>query len=112
MTTRRYKNLKGLKKENLRDNMTTTEIILNMLAETSTKDISAVEKPDGFSESVKVAQRGGTIAGLARKALEEEIGQSVITDKNAAQLNEAVIEMLDSVSTVENNDLDSEKNKE
>lgn len=112
MTTRQYKNLKGLKKENLRDNMTTTEIILNMLAETSTKDISAVEKPNGFSENVKVAQKGGEVAGIARKALEERTGVSVISDKNAAQLNEAVIEMLDSVATGENDGLDSEESKE
>ena len=100
MTTRQYKNLKGLKKENLRDNMTTTEIILNMLAETSTKDISAVEKPNGFSESVKVAQKGGEVAGIARKALEERTGVSVISDKNAAKLNKTITDLIEDVSAV------------
>ena len=95
MTTRQYKNLKGLKKENLRDNMSTTEIILTMLAETSTKDISAAEKPDGFSESVNVAKRGGKVAQVARQALESETGTSVITPQNAAQLNQAVTDLIE-----------------
>ena len=95
MTTRQYKNLKGLKKENLRDNMSTTEIILTMLAETSTKDISAAEKPEGFSESVHVAKRGGKVAQVARQALESETGMSVITSQNAAQLNQAVTELIE-----------------
>jgi hypothetical protein len=95
MTTRQYKNLKGLKKENLRDNMSTTEIILTMLAETSTKDISAAEKPEGFSESVNVAKRGGKVAQVARQALESETGMSVITSQNAAQLNQAVTELIE-----------------
>ena len=95
MTTRQYKNLKGLKKENLRDNMSTTEIILTMLAETSTKDISAAAKPEGFSESVNVAKRGGKVAQVARQALESETGTSVITPQNAAQLNQAVTELIE-----------------
>lgn len=95
MTTRQYKNLKGLKKENLRDNMSTTEIILTMLAETSTKDISAAEKPEGFSESVNVAKRGGKVAQVARQALESETGTSVITPQNAAQLNQAVTDLIE-----------------
>ena len=95
MTTRQYKNLKGLKKENLRDNMSTTEIILTMLAETSTKDISAAEKPAGFSENVKVAKRGGKVAKVARQALESETGTSVITFQSASQLNEAVTELIE-----------------
>ncbi len=98
MTTRQYKNLKGLKKENLRDNMSTTEIILNMLAETSTRDISAAEKPSGFSESMKVARQGGEVAGIARKALEERTGASVITSQNAAQLNAVVTNLIESVA--------------
>ncbi len=97
MTTRQYKRLKGLKKENLRDNMTTTEIILNMLAETATRDLSANEQPDGFRPSMEVAKRGGRIAGNARKELESELGHSVISDKNAAQLNEVVTEMIEGV---------------
>ena len=87
MTTRRYKSLKGLKKENLRDNMTTTEIILNMLAETATKEISKQENPTSFDENKKIAQRGGKIAGNARMELEKEIGKSVISDKNASEIH-------------------------
>ena len=98
MTTRQYKNLKGLKKENLRDNMSTTEIILNMLAETSTKDISKKERPEGFSESMKVARRGGKVASIARTALEAETGEPVITSQNAAQLNAVVTDMIEGVA--------------
>lgn len=83
MTTRQYKRLKGLTKENLRDNMTTTEIVLNMLAETSTTDISKVEKPFGLDENRRVAQQGGEVAGIARKALEQRTGKPVITSLNA-----------------------------
>jgi len=98
MTTRQYKNLKGLKKENLRDNMSTTEIILNMLAETSTRDISAAEKPNGFTESVEIARQGGEVAGIARKALEQRTGASVITPKNAAQLNSVVTKTIETIT--------------
>ena len=98
MTTRQYKNLKGLKKENLRDNMSTTEIILNMLAETSTRDISAAEKPNGFAESVQIARQGGEVAGIARKALEQRTGASVITPKNAAQLNSVVTKTIETIT--------------
>lgn len=96
MTTRGYKTLKGLKKENLRDNMTTTEIILNMLAETATKEISKQEKPNTFDENKKIAQRGGKIAGNARMELEKEIGHTVISDKNASEIHSVG---LDSVVT-------------
>ena len=89
--------MQGLKKENLRDNMTTTEIILNMLAETATRDLSANEQPEGFRPSMEVAKRGGRIAGNARRELESELGHSVISDKNAAQLNEVVTEMIEGV---------------
>ena len=98
MTTREYKDLKGLKKENLRDNMSTTEIILNMLAETATKDISARMNPETFTESRKVAKRGGSIAGNARRELEEELGESVITSKNATQLNTIVTELIEATA--------------
>lgn len=98
MTTREYKDLKGLKKENLRDNMSTTEIILNMLAETATKDISARTKPETFTESRKVAKRGGSIAGNARRELEEELGETVITSKNATQLNTIVTELIEATA--------------
>lgn len=82
-TTKEYKILKGLKKENLRDNMTNTELILNMLAEASTKDISQSVIPETYEESVKVAQQGGKIAGDARKALEAKTGKKVVTPLNA-----------------------------
>lgn len=82
-TTKAYKILKGLKKENLRDNMTNTELILNMLAEASTKDISQATNPENFEESKKVARQGGKIAGDARKALETKTGKKVVTPLNA-----------------------------
>ena len=98
MSTRQYKRLKGLKKENLRDNMTTTELVLNMLAETSTTDISKAEQPQSFSENVDVARKGGEVASIARKALEERTGRSVITEKNAAQLHTIVTGLIEGVS--------------
>jgi len=82
-TTKEYKTLKGLKKENLRDNMTNTELILNMLAEASTKDISAAVNPKNFEESKKIAKQGGDIAGNARKELEAKTGKKVVTETNA-----------------------------
>lgn len=82
-TTKEYKTFKGLKKENLRDNMTNTELILNMLAEASTKDISQATNPKSFDENAIVAQHGGTIAGDARKALELKTGKKVISSNNA-----------------------------
>ncbi len=98
MTTRQYKRLKGLKKENLRDNMTTTEIILNMLAETATRDLSANEQPEGFQPSMEIAKRGGRIAGNARRELESELGHTVISAQNAAQLNEVVTGLIEGVA--------------
>lgn len=82
-TTKEYKILKGLKKENLRDNMTNTELILNMLAEASTKDISAATNPKDFEESKKVAKQGGNVAKVARKELEAKTGKNVVTSLNA-----------------------------
>ena len=105
MTTRQDKKLKGLKKENLRDNMSTTEIILNMLAETSTKDISQASKPETFEENIEVARRGGNVAGIAKQALEAETGKPVITSQNAAQLNAVVTGMIEGV-------VDAEKKKD
>ena len=98
MTTRQYKNLKGLKKENLRDNMTDTELVLTMLTEASTRDISKAEKPDGFDESRTVAQRGGKVAGTARQALEAETGQPVVTEKNASQLGLLMSDLIEAVA--------------
>ncbi len=85
-TTKEYKILKGLKKENLRDNMTNTELILNMLAEASTKDISAATNPTNFEESKKVAKQGGNVAKVARKELEAKTGKNVVTSLNAKGL--------------------------
>lgn len=98
MTTRQYKNLKGLKKENLRDNMSDTELVLTMLAEASTRDISKAEKPDGFDESRTVAQRGGKVAGTARQALEAETGHPVVTEKNASQLGLLMSDLIEAVA--------------
>lgn len=100
MTTRQYKNLKGLKKENLRDNMSDTELVLTMLAEASTRDISKATKPDGFAENVKVAKRGGNVANVARQQLEAETGLPVIISQNAAQLNAVVTEMIEASAQV------------
>lgn len=104
MTTRAYKNYKGLKKENLRDNMSTTEIILNMLAETATKNISQTENPSNFEENKSAAQRGGRIAGNARKELEAEIGHSVISNKAAPELNTIVTNLIENAGKEEKND--------
>ncbi len=82
-TTREYKAYKGLKKENLRDNMTNTELILNMLAEASTKDISQIEEPKTLEHSKRIAKRGGNVAGLARKELEAQTGQKVVSPLSA-----------------------------
>lgn len=95
MSTRQYKNLKGLKKENLRDNMTTLELVLNMLAEATTTEISKQKAPSTFSENMAVAREGGDAAGIARKAVEERTGVPVITPKNAAQLNQVVTDLLE-----------------
>lgn len=104
MSTRQYKNLKGLKKESLRDNMSTSELVLNMLAEVSAKEISQTEHPEGFEENREVARAGGEIAGDARKAIEKRTGRPVITSKNAAQLNHLVVAML-KVSAQEDEEL-------
>ena len=95
MSTRQYKNLKGLKKESLRDNMSTTELVINMLAETATREFSEAEKPQGFDQNVSVAKRGGKVAGDARKAIEAGTGKTIITNKKAAELNHVVTEMIE-----------------
>ena len=98
MTTRQYKNLKGLKKENLRDNMSTLEIVLNMLAETTTTELSKAHQPEGFEESRIVARRGGKVAGDARRAIEADTGRPAVTAENAAQLNTVVTDMIEGVA--------------
>ena len=95
MSTRQYKNLKGLKKESLRDNMSTTELVLNMLAETATRELSEAEKPNGLNQNISVAKKGGKIAGDARTAIEKETGKPVITNKTAGQLNHTVVQMIE-----------------
>ena len=94
MTTREYKDFKGLKKENLRDNMSTTELILNMLAETATKDIAEATNPQGLDENKQVAQDGGSIAGDARKSIEIRTGKPVITSKNAIDLGRLISDVV------------------
>ena len=98
MTTRQYKNLKGLKKENLRDNMSTLEIVLNMLAETTTTELSKAHRPEGFEESRIVARRGGKVAGDARRAIEADTGRPAVTAQNAAQLNAVVTDVIQGVA--------------
>ena len=100
MNTRQYKNLKGLKKENLRDNMTTLELVLNMLAEATTTEISRQKAPEGLRENVEVARSGGKVAGDARKAIEQQTGVPVITSKNAAQLNQVVSNLIEATSEI------------
>ena len=95
MSTRQYKNLKGLKKEKLRDNVTTLELVLNRRAEATTTEISKQKAPSTFSENMAVAREGGEAAGIARKAVEERTGVPVITPKNAAQLNQVVTDLLE-----------------
>ena len=100
MNTRQYKNLKGLKKENLRDNMTTLELVLNMLAEATTTEISKQKAPEGLHENVEVARSGGKVAGDARKAIEQQTGVPVITSKSAAQLNQVVSNLIEATSEI------------
>lgn len=94
MNTRQYKNFKGLKKENLRDNMSDLELVLTMLAEASTTDIAKAEQPQGFGENQTVARRGGNVAGVARKALEAETGKPVVTAQNAERFRQLVTDIV------------------
>lgn len=103
MSTRQYKDLKGLKKENLRDNMSTLELALNMLAEATTTELTKVQNPQGFDENRKVARNGGKIAGEAREKIEVETGNPVVTSQNAIGLNLVVTEMLGNISELDNN---------
>lgn len=101
MSTRQYKNLKGLKKENLRDNMTDLELVLTMLSEATTKEISDVRKPETFEENKAVAHAGGSIAGNARKEIEEKTGRPVITSQNATELNHLVVDVIGEVAEID-----------
>ena len=108
MNTRQYKNLKGLKKENLRDNMTTLELVLNMLAEATTTEISKQKAPEGLRENVEVARSGGKVAGDARKAIEQQTGVPVITSKNAAQLHQVVTNLIEATDEIASKDKSKE----
>ena len=94
MSTRQYKNLKGLKKENLRDNMSTLELALNMLAEATTTALTKVQNPKGLEQNKEVAKEGGTVAGNARQDIEQRTGQPVITAENRTQLSQVVTELI------------------
>ena len=104
MTTRQYKKLKGLKKESLRDNMTTLELVLNMLAEATTTELSKEHQPETFTENQEIARRCGRIAGQARQAIEADTGKPVITSKNVAQLNQVVMDMIEGTVKQANRD--------
>ncbi|MCI9120215.1 MAG: Bro-N domain-containing protein [Oscillibacter sp.] len=101
MSTRQYKNLKGLKKENLRDNMTDLELVLTMLSEATATEISKKEQPEGFAENLEVARSGGEIAGDTRKAIERRTGKPVVSTQNAAQLNGVVTELIEAIAAPE-----------
>lgn len=103
MTTGQYKRLKGLTKENLRDNMTDLELVLTMLAEASTTDISKTAKPQTFEENKQVAKRGGRVAGIARQALEAETGKPVITEKNAFDFQQLVTDIVEDAAELPEN---------
>ena len=107
MTTRQYKKLKGLKKENLRNNMSTIEIVLNMLAEATTTELSKAHQPEGFSESQKIARRGGSYAGQVRQDIENDTGYPVVTSQNAAQLNAVVVDTIENVAKNPDNNADN-----
>ena len=98
MTTRKYKNLKGLTKENLRDNMSTLELVLNMLAEATTTELSKAHNPQTFEENREIAKRGGKYAGNARKEIEADTGKPVITSKNATELNQVVVDLIEGIA--------------
>ena len=103
MTTGQHKRLKGLTKENLRDNMTDLELVLTMLAEASTTDISKTAKPQTFEENKQVAKRGGKVAGIARQALEAETGKPVITEKNAFDFQQLVTDIVEDAAELPEN---------
>ena len=98
MSTREYKSFKGLKKENLRDNMSTLELALNMLAEATTTELTKVQDPEGLEENRRVSQQGGRIAGNARKEIEEETGRPVVTSQNAKQIKGVVIDLIEGIT--------------
>lgn len=100
MSTRQYKRLKGLKKENLRDNMSDMELVLNMLAEATTTGISKQEQPAGFEESREIARRGGSVAGRARQDVEAEMGVPVITSQNATDFRQLITDIVEDTASL------------
>jgi len=112
MATREYKDLKGLKKENLRDNMSTLELVLNMLAEATTTELTNIHNPNGLEENKKVAKRGGTIAGNTRKEIEADTGKSVITAKNTVDFSKLIKDVVKDIPDIVKNYKDEEKSKE
>ena len=109
MTTRKYKDLKGLKKENLKDNMTTLEIVLNMLAEATTTELTKTTNPQGLEENKKVAKEGGSVAGNARKEIEQKTGKPVITSKNAVDLSKLIEDVVKEPLSKKQDDTDNGK---
>ena len=112
MATREYKDLKGLKKENLRDNMSTLKLVLNMLAEATTTELTNIHNPNGLEENKKVAKRGGTIAGNTRKEIEADTGKSVITTKNAVDFSKLIEDVVKDIPDIVKNCKNEEKSKE
>ena len=111
MTTREYKDLKGLKKENLRDNMSTLELVLNMLAEATTTELTNIHNPKNLDENKKIAKRWGTIAGNTRREIEADTGKAIITSKNAIDFSELVEEVIKDVPELLEKDKDTNKKK-
>ena len=112
MTTRQYKKLKGLKKENLRDNMSDLELVLTMLAEATTTEISKTVKPDTFSENQKVAQKGGSIAGNTRKEIEDTTGKPVITSQNAKDFRQLITDIVEDAAAMPEQTEEKDDNKD
>lgn len=101
LSTRQYKNKKGLKKENLRDNMTDLELVLNMLAEATTTELSKTHNPEGLEENRKIAKEGGAVAGNARKDIEQRTGKPVISSQNAKEMSDLVTDLIEDVGGID-----------
>lgn len=101
MSTRQYKNKKGLKKENLRDNMTDLELVLNMLAEATTTELSKTHNPEGLEENRQIAKEGGEVAGNARKDIEQRTGKPVISSQNATEMSDLVTDLIEDVGGID-----------
>ena len=112
MTTRQYKKLKGLKKENLRDNMSDLELVLTMLAEATTTEISKTVKPTTFSENQKVAHKGGSIAGNTRKEIEDTTGKPVITSQNAKDFRQLITDIVEDAAAMPEQTEENDDNKD